>query len=76
MKEQLLKKRSMDKHANRYSLYFSSVISSLVLLGSHHQLLYFHMAKSEAVSAWLDVNGPLTVSITGSCKEYIFLLVI
>lgn len=65
-----VEERSTDKYENKYSLYVSSLISSG--FGSHHHLLYFHMAKLEALSTWLDVNGPLTVSITGSCKECIF----
>lgn len=72
VKEWLLKKRSTDKQANKYSSNVSSLISSVVLLGRHHQLLYFHAAKWEALSTWLDVNGPLTLSLTGSCKKYIF----
>lgn len=65
-------KMNTDKHANKYSSYFSPLISSVALLWSHHQLLYFHTGKSEALSTWLNVNVTLTVCTTGSCKEYIF----
>lgn len=65
-------KMKTDKYADKCSLYLYPLISFVAWLWSHHQLLYLHTAKSEALSAWLDVNGPLTVRTTGSCKEYIF----